>query len=119
MILRDSFYKYLPTDEPGGEHIEPKLDPAHLERVYKKLGMDIQEPSLYSMVCWMAQISKENNSDGIDFDQFIQQAIYFFSQRHHDEGIRYIFELFDKEKRGYLTITQLEEIFKSLDITVP
>lgn len=54
MMLQDSFYKYLPTDEPGGAHNQPKLDPAHLQRIYEKLGMNITDPSLYSMVCWMA-----------------------------------------------------------------
>ena len=29
-LLKDSFYKYLPADEPGGASIEGKLDPTHL-----------------------------------------------------------------------------------------
>ena len=83
-LLKDSFYKYLPRDEPGGAMVELKLDPSHLQGVYEKLGLDVEIPSLYAMVCWMAQIKKESgNADGITFDEFMQQAIFFFSQRHH------------------------------------
>lgn len=68
------------------------------------------------MVCWMTKnyLEGENDGKGLSFEDFIQQAIFFFSQRHHEVGLRYIFQLFDKDNKG-ITIDQFEEMCESLD----
>ena len=71
---------------------------------------------MYSMVKWMAEAYEQSDvQEGLSFDDFIQQAVFFLSQRHHEEGLRYIFQLFDKDNKG-ITIDQFEEICESLDI---
>jgi len=45
-------------------------------------------------------------------------AIQFFSQRDHEKGLRYIFELFDSEKKGYITYSQFKQIFAYLGFNV-
>lgn len=42
----------------------------------------------------------------------------FFSQRDDKKGIRYIFELFDTEKKGYITYPQFQQIFSYLNLKV-
>lgn len=50
----------------------------------------------------MCTVNVEAGVDGLSFDDFMQQAVYFFSQRNQEEGLKYIFELFDRNKKGYL-----------------
>ena len=104
MVLNDlkySFISFLPEDCPHEQ--AGLLDPTAMKAAYERLGLDVENPSMYGMVCWMAQVNKEAGVPGIAFDEFMQQAVFFFSQRHHEDGLKSIFELFDKEKRGYLT----------------
>ena len=58
---------------------------------------------MYNMLCWITEANEYSGTDGITFDEFIQYAAYFFSQRHEEEGLKYIFQLYDTEKKGYLT----------------
>ena len=76
--------------------------------------MDLSDPSMYQMACWMSVVNKQSKIDGITFDEFISQAIFFFSQRHHDEGLRYIFELFDVDQKGSITVEELQAICQEL-----
>lgn len=112
--LRDNFLKFLPDDTPGEQG--DRMDPSYMKAQYEKLGLNRQNPSMYSMVCWMTKnyLEGENDGKGLSFEDFIQQAIFFFSQRHHEVGLRYIFQLFDKDNKG-ITIDQFEEMCESLD----
>ena len=113
--LRDNFIKFLPDDAPGEQG--DRLDPQYMQLQYEKLGLNRQNPSMYSMICWMTKnyTESENSGGGLSFEDFIQQAVFFFSQRHNEVGLRYIFQLFDKDNKG-ITIDQFEEICESLDI---
>lgn len=55
------------------------------------------------MVCWLTdvynndrdQAMKDNKGElqeeGLSFEDFIKQATRFFSQRQHEEGLKYMF----------------------------
>ena len=58
---------------------------------------------MYNMICWITEANEYSGTDGITFDEFVQYAGYFFSQRHDEEGLKYIFQLYDIDKKGYLT----------------
>ena len=58
---------------------------------------------MYAMICFIAKDSREAGYELLTFDEFIQWALCFFSQRSHDIGLKYIFELFDTDRQGYLT----------------
>ena len=67
---------------------------------------------MYAMVCWMAKV----NPEAISFHEFIKQAAYFFSQRQHDEGLKYIFELYDTEKKGQLDFEKFTFVCEDLGV---
>ena len=73
-----------------------------MKHQYEKAGLDVEDPSMYSMVCWMTDAAEETGTKGLTFNEFIKQSAFFFSQRHHDEGLRYIFELYDRDQSGHL-----------------
>ena len=48
------------------------------------------------MVCWITEANEETGTVGMTFDEFIEHAIFFFNtQTSHEEGLQYVFELFD------------------------
>ena len=89
--LKDLFVKLLPHDSPGEFH--ENLDPLFMRAQFEKLGMDKDNPSIYNMICWMDNAYRNSieNGKGISFNEFLEQAVFFFSQRHHEEGLRYIY----------------------------
>ena len=52
---------------------------------------------MYSMVCWLTDATKKTKADGITFEEFVDHVAFFFTQRHHEEGLKHIFELYDTE----------------------
>mgnify|MGYP006119841185 CR=1 FL=1 len=66
---------------------------------------------MYAMVKWMNVTDVDTIEDGVSFEEFIESAAMFFSQTHNDEGLKYIFELYDPEKRGYLDKFRMMQIF--------
>ena len=45
-------------------------------------------------------------------------AVDHFTQRNNQNGLKQIFELFDTEKKGYITYTQFKQIFVYLNLNV-
>ena len=68
--LHDYFVKILQEDQ--GENLNPKS----LKFIFEKAHLDVENPSMYSMVCWMADVNKERS---IGFEEFIKQTAFFFS----------------------------------------
>jgi hypothetical protein len=92
--LKDFFHKLLPDDAPGDQG--EKMRPSYMQTYFEKSGLDQENPSMYAMICWMTEAAKEPPEvEGINFEEFICQAVYFFSQRHSNQGLKYIFELYD------------------------
>ena len=60
------------------------------------MGIDKEMPSIYSMVCWMEQVNREARVESISFQEFMEQALFYFGQRHTEVGARAIFQLFDR-----------------------
>ena len=65
---------------------------------------------MYSMICWITEANEYSGTDGMTFDEFVQYAGYFFCQRHADEGLKYIFQLFDKDNKGYLFKREFDSV---------
>ena len=57
---------------------------------------------MFAMIKWMLAIDVHTLEEGVSFEEFIENAALFFTQTHNDEGLKYIFELYDPEKKGYL-----------------
>ena len=75
--LRDFFFKLLPEDAPGDQG--EQMRPSYMKMYFDKSGLDAENPSIYAMICWMTNADAETDGDGINFEDFISQAVYFFS----------------------------------------
>ena len=78
------------------------LKPKQMRDNFVKIGLDKSHPSMYSMMCWITDANEFSGTEGMTFEEFIQYAGYFFDQRSQEEGLKYIFELWDPNQRGYI-----------------
>lgn len=83
------FAKFQPLDTD-------LINPNDMLSVLKLHNMQKTLPSMYSMVEWIVQArEKEGKIQGMTFDEMMNYSIFFFNHRSKDEGLKYIFELFD------------------------
>lgn len=66
-----------------------------MKEQYEEHGLDESYKSMYHMVCWIVKDTQELGIETITFDEFLQYALCFFSQRDEETGLNYIFELYD------------------------
>ena len=62
-------------------------------KVFEKTGLNITSPSIFAMIKHMD--TSANNEIGLTFDQFMNNAATYFSERRTKEGVSRIFKLFD------------------------
>lgn len=72
--LRDAFEKF-------DMHNTGVLEPIKLKEEFLKYGYDKSNPPLFSMLCWIADASAHAGTEKIDFDQFVEYSMFFFSQK--------------------------------------
>ena len=60
--------------------------------------------------------SGENSSEGLSFDQFMQLATTYYSDRYSRDGIKRIFQLFDEENTGLVTRETFRKMAEQLDV---
>lgn len=94
-ILNDCFEKFQSDNSVI-------LKPKDMRENFIKIGLEKQYPSLYSMIAWITDANEFSGTESMTFDEFIQYAGYFFDQRDKEEGLKYIFELWDPHQRGYI-----------------
>ena len=85
--------------------------PGEILKTFKKNKIDISNPSMYSMMSWITQANEYSGTSGMTFEEVITYAAYFYSQRSREEGLKYIFQLFDPNRKGYLTRHELDQAF--------
>ena len=78
------------------------MRPAEIKEKFKHYGLDKSHIALYSMICWITEANLYSGTETMTFEEFVQYAGYFFSQRHLDEGLKYMFMLFDTDQKGYV-----------------
>ena len=61
---------------------------------------------MYAMICWIVKDCKATGYSDLNFEEFFQMVLCFFSQRQTEMGLKYIFELFDQTKKGHLTFLE-------------
>lgn len=100
--IRESFEKFQ------SDPLKP-FEPVEMKKSMKQYGYDKEYPAMYSMISWITDQQNFVGLKGMTFDEFLQSAIYFFAQRDQDEGLKYIFQLFDRDNSGYLTKEEFQE----------
>ena len=78
------------------------MKPSDIREKFKLLGLDVENKAMFSCICWICEANLYSGTEFMTFDEFVQYAGYFFSQRHLEEGLKYMFMLIDKEHRGYI-----------------
>jgi centrin-1 len=56
----------------------------------------------------------EEGSTSLDFEEFLDLMVNRVSRKDTKQDIRKIFNLFDEEKTGYITIKTLKKVIKDL-----
>lgn len=62
-----------------------------MKKSFESSGLDKSDPAMYSMICWIYEANEFSGTSTMTFDEFLQYAVFFFSQRDTDEGLKYIF----------------------------
>ena len=70
--------------------------------MYEDTNLDQEYPSMYAMVNYMVEENERSGGYGYTFEQFIKLAGEFFNQRHHTDGLKTIFKLFDLDDSGFM-----------------
>lgn len=95
------------------------LEPKVVKLTWERLGIDEEMPSLYEMICWIVDINCFEGVEAINFTEFIEQCVYFFSNRNSIIGLKRIFQLFDADGSGHLHFDEFQEILEKGGINLP
>ena len=102
--LREAF-ELFDTDGNG------TIDPNELKSAMKSLGLEAKNHTVYQMI---SDIDKDGTGD-IDFDEFLDLMTVKLGDSDSEQDVRKVFDLFDDDKTGYITIQNLKRVAKDLD----
>lgn len=74
--------------------------------------MDRKQPSLWHLICWIEDVNSEAGIESINYQEFLEQVMFFYSQRHTDKGAENIFQLLDLSYTDEIGFEQFKEILK-------
>jgi Ca2+-binding EF-hand superfamily protein len=86
------------------------IDPKELKAAMQSLGFESKNPTIYGM---FADLERECHGP-IDFDRFLDGITSKLGDRESKEGIQKIFNLFDTERKGSISLKDLKRVSKEL-----
>jgi Ca2+-binding EF-hand superfamily protein len=86
------------------------IDPKELKAAMQSLGFETKNPTIYQM---FADLERECHGP-IDFERFLDGITSKLGDRESREGIAKIFNLFDVERKGSITLKDLKRVSKEL-----
>lgn len=105
--IREAF-NLLDTDGTG------TIDPKEIKCAMQSLGLDVKNPMIFKMI---ADLEKEGYSS-IDFEEFMEVITSKLGNKETREGIQRIFNLFDDDKTGAISLKNLKRVSKELGETL-
>ncbi len=105
--MNDSPFKAFDLFDTDGRGT---IDPKELRAAMQSLGLDAKNQTIY-------QIIKDIDKDGageIDFDEFLDLMTSRLVGSDSKEDIHKIFELFDDDKTGYISLQNLKRVANEL-----
>ena len=81
----------------------------------QSLGFEKKNPTIYNMI---ADLDTHENSQGINFENFLDAITDKLGNKESREGISRIFDLFDDDKSGNISIHNLRRVAKELGETM-
>ena len=91
------------------------IDPKELKAAMQSLGFEQKNPVIYAMI---ADLDTPENSQGINFDHFLDSITAKLGNKETKDGIARIFDLFDDDKSGSINIHNLRRVAKELGETM-
>lgn len=86
------------------------IDPKELRAAMQSLGFEAKNQTIYQMI---KDIDKDGNGD-IDFDEFLDLMTSRLAGSDSKEDVQKIFELFDDDKTGYISLQNLKRVAQEL-----
>jgi Ca2+-binding EF-hand superfamily protein len=105
--IREAF-NLFDTDGSG------TIDPRELKAAMQSLGFETKNPTIFQMIA-------DLDSDGggqIDFDEFLDAITSKLGDKETRGGIQKIFDLFDDDKTGSISLKNLKRVAKELGETM-
>ena len=101
--LRQAFDLF---DTDGGGTIDPK----ELRAAMRSLGLETKNQTVYQMI---QDIDKDAKGE-IDFDEFMELMTSKLAGSDTEEDVQKIFELFDDDQTGFITLHNLKRVANEL-----
>lgn len=105
--IREAF-NLFDTDGSGS------IDPRELKSAMQSLGFEAKNATIYQMI---GDIDKDN-SGSIDFEEFLDMMTAKMSDKDSKADIAKVFNLFDDDKTGKITLKNLKRVAKELGETM-
>ena len=105
--IREAF-NLFDTDGSGS------IDPRELKSAMQSLGFEAKNQTIYQMI---ADIDKDN-SGTIDFEEFLDMMTAKMSDKDTREDIQKVFNLFDDDQTGKISLRNLKRVAKELGETM-
>ena len=82
------------------------IDPKELRAAMQSLGFETKNQTIYQMI---QDIDKDGDGD-VNFDEFLDMMTSRLAGSDTKEDIQKIFELFDDDKTGYISLQNLKRV---------
>ena len=105
--IREAF-NLFDTDGSG------TIDPKELKAAMQSLGFEAKNQTIYQMI---GDIDKDNDGS-IDFEEFLDMMTAKMSDKDTREDIQKVFNLFDDDQTGRITLRNLKRVAKGLGETM-
>merc|ERR1719464_682843 len=89
------------------------IDPGELKAAMRSLGFETKNPTIFQMIADLDQ-----DGTNIGFDDFLEQITQKLGDKETRDGIQKIFNLFDDEKSGTISMKNLKRVSKELGETM-
>jgi centrin-1 len=90
------------------------IDPKELKAAMQSLGFEQKNPTIFQM---FADLEKECHGP-IDFERFLDGITSKLGDRESRDGIQKIFNLFDTDRKGSISLKDLKRVSKELGETM-
>jgi Ca2+-binding EF-hand superfamily protein len=90
------------------------IDPKELKAAMQSLGFEAKNQTIYQMI---ADIDKDGNGS-IDFEEFLDMMTAKMSDKDTREDIQKVFNLFDDDQSGKISLRNLKRVAKELGETM-
>ncbi|GMH66141.1 hypothetical protein TL16_g12683 [Triparma laevis f. inornata] len=105
--IREAF-NLFDTDGSG------TIDPKELKAAMQSLGFEAKNQTIYQMI---GDIDKDGSGE-IDFEEFLDMMTAKMSDKDSREDIQKVFNLFDDDQTGQITLRNLKRVAKELGETM-